>query len=239
MFKISFDKPKQSAFDDFRRYAIQRYERAALVATDKGASSAKVKLRTAMTGARLGRLGNAIGETSDLKKNGAVHRRGASGFSASGIIFVRSKSERTLSTLQAYTEGADIRPVRGRWLWLLSGDFKALVGSGKSRTRLRPGLWQSSGMEARFGPLFTVKSVDGKPLLVVKNATVSASGKSRSAKPRTKTGKVPKNQRAKEFLVVFIAIPNTSRSKRIDVQRIMNEEQALLEQRFNSALGMG
>ena len=54
--------------------SIQQMEQAALAATDKAATELKGEIRGTMQAAGLGRLGNAIGSTSDLKKNGQVKR---------------------------------------------------------------------------------------------------------------------------------------------------------------------
>ena len=81
-------------------------ERAALIATDQAARTALSTLRAQMAGAGLGRLGNAITSTSDLRMSGRVHRRGTEGFSASGIIHLRTANERTVGAIISYTEGA-------------------------------------------------------------------------------------------------------------------------------------
>ena len=48
------------AFDDWYRFAEQRMERAALIATDRAATQGKADVRAAMSSAGIGRLGNAI-----------------------------------------------------------------------------------------------------------------------------------------------------------------------------------
>ena len=50
------------SFNEFRRFAEQRMEKAALIAVDVGRKRALASIRTGMQGAGLGRLGNGLGE---------------------------------------------------------------------------------------------------------------------------------------------------------------------------------
>lgn len=225
-----------AAFSDYYRFAEQRMERAALIATDRAAREATNDIRTAMQASRLGRLGNAIGSTSDLKKGRGVYRVGA-GWRASGVVYARSKSERTLGALESYTRGAEIRPRRGRWLWIPTDEIQRLVGKGGNRRRLEPRMWQSAGLDRKIGPLEPVKSVNGNPLLVVKNVGVSAAGKKRSARSLTKSGRPRKGQVQRAFVVAFIAIPYTSRQARVDIESIVKVAQDQAGNYFFEALG--
>lgn len=220
-------------FAGWRRFAEQRMERAALIATDRAAKEAKTSIRGAMSGAGLGRLGQAIGSQSDLSEGRGVHRYANGGFSASGILYVRSRSERTLGAIDAYTKGADIRPVRSRWLWIPTDNIPRV----SKRYRLTPALWKQNGLDSRIGPLVRVKSINGYPLLVVKNVGVGLSGRSRSAKSLTKRGQPRKGQVEKQFLVAFIGIPYTVRAARIDVDALVAPIVAALPEHFNQALG--
>lgn len=224
-----FDAP----FSDYYRGAIQRFERAALIATDKGRRMALTTLRGQMASAGLGRLGNGISSTSDLERTGAVHRYPDGGFSASGTVFIRSRSARTRGAIEAYTQGANIRPVRGRWLWIATDSIPRLTG----RERMTPELYHRNGFDQKIGPLVLVRGVNGYPLLVVKNASVAESGRKRSARSLTKSGQLRKGQAAKEFIVAFFAIPRTARAARVDVTAIMRQVQAQLPELAMQALG--
>lgn len=215
--------PPRSAFDNFERKSRARLEAAALNATHIAATRAKTMIRSEMASAGLGRLGNAIGSGGDAEKRGSVFRKGA-GFSASGWIHIRTKSERTRGAIDAYTKGADIMPRNGRWLWIPTDDIPARAG----RNKITPGNWIKSGLDKRIGPLVLVRSVNGWPLLVVKNASLSGSGKARSAKALTKTGRLRKGQVARDFIVAFIGIPRTSRQARVDVPAILRTVQQQL-----------
>jgi hypothetical protein len=206
-----------AAFDAFRQAHLQR---ALLAATARGADRLKSRLRRDMQSAGLGRLGNAIGTTSDQADGRGVHDLGGGDFSAWGLVGVRSRSPRTRGAIEAYVGGAEITPKRGRWLWVPTDQVQRLAGGGKGRQRLTPGNWSSSGMDAKVGRLELIRSVDGRPLLIVRNVGVSAEGKRRSARSLTKSGRARKGQIRKEFIVAFIAIPRTARAARIDVSAI-------------------
>ena len=208
----------------------RRCEAAALLATDEAARSATRTIRTAMQGARLGKLGNAIGQTSDLSRKATVHRR-AQGFSASGLVVVRSRSPRTVGAVEAYTQGANIRPVRGRWLWIPTDEAPKRI-RGKAAT---PEAYIAAG--SPLGKLITIKGVNGRPLLAVENVGKSAVG-ARGGRVRTlkKKGGLRKGDRARALAVLFVAIPATSRAARIDVTAAMRAEQAKLPERFERAV---
>lgn len=224
----------KGSLNDYLRSMVKRAESAALKSTDRAAKTAKARIRTEMGSARLGTLGNAFAAKSDLDRGGIQVRYGGNGgFAASGIVYVRTKSERTLGAIQAYTEGADIRPVRSRWLWIATDNIPRVTG----RYRMTPELWVKNGFDQKIGPLVVVRSVNGYPLLVVKNVGLSAAGSRRSAKSLTKRGMPRKGQIEKQFVVAFIGIPFTSRAARVDVHNIIDEVRAELPQMFIEALG--
>lgn len=212
-------------------------EGALLRATQQGARRLKNSIRQAMAGAGLGRLGNAFGDTSDLARGGIQRRYPNGGFSASGTVYVRNKSERTMGAILSYTQGAEIRPVRGRWLWYPSEDILRVAGSRGSRQRVTPGNWSSLGLDSRIGPLTFVKSANGRPLLIVRNVGVGAAGQARSARSLTKRGLPRKGQVQREFVVAFIGIPRTSRAARIDIQALLNQVAGELPALINSEIG--
>lgn len=227
---------RNSVFANVYRFAEQRLENAALIATDRARLIAIERIRSEGAAAGLGRLFNALGSTSDLKRGRGVHRR-PNGFSASGTVFVRSRSKRSIGALKAYTEGAEIRPVRGRWLWFPTDEIVRIAGKKGDRERVTPGNWERFGLDKRIGPLFKVRSVNGYPLLVVKDASVSAAGKTRSARALTKRGSVRRGQVAKAFIVAFIGIPRTARQARIDINAIAESVRGELPALVAQAMG--
>lgn len=224
--------PEGPFFRTFEREAIQRSERAALIATDRAALMAKDTLRQQMRGAGLGRLGNAIGSTSDLKKGGRIKRRGRLGFSASGVVYIRGRSERTHGAIEAYTEGAEILPVRSRWLWIATDQIPARVG----RYRMTPSRYRSGGLEERIGPLVEIKGRNsGERLLIVRNVTTSA--KPRSARRLPRRGGVRAGRELQESVVAFVGIRRTSRQARVDARAIISGIQRSMPELLRKAYG--
>lgn len=220
-------------FADWRRFAEQRMERAALIATDRAAVRAKAEIRGAMAGAGLGRLGQALDATSDLKRGRGVHRYSGGGFAASGAVYIRSKSDRSRGAIEAYTQGAVIRPVRSKWLWIPTDNIPRV----SKRYRLTPALWRENGLDRRIGPLVRIKGSNGYPLLIVRNVGVDLTGRARSAKSLTKRGQPRKGQVQREFIVAFIGIPYTARAARINVDALLAPISGELPALFNEALG--
>lgn len=206
------------AQQEFTRIA----EQMLLDESDRAAMEALAEIRTEMGRAGLGRLGNGIGFTSDKRKGRGVYRRGGS-VSASGIVFIRSKSERTRGTIESYTEGSIIRPRKGKWLWIASDDLPAKAG-GRKGEKMTPALYNKYGYAATIGPLVPVMSSKGTPLLIIRNVGLNAAGKSRSAKSLTKKGLARKGQIAQAFIVAFFAIKETSRQARLNPKAIAAEK---------------
>lgn len=193
-------------------------ENLALDVSDRAARKALTAIRADMAGAKLGRLGQAIGMTSDKAKGRGVYREGDVA-RASGVLFIRSKSPRTVGAIISYTEGAEITPVKGRWLWFPTDDAQRVIGSGAERRRLTPALWRERGLDQKIGPLIRLRSVNGNPILAVKSVAVSqVAGGRRRAKRRLKNGGAPKGTRLAELVVMFVGIPRTSRQARVNVR---------------------
>lgn len=219
-------------FEAYYRGAVQVMEQAALIATDRGRRKALTRLRGEMQAAGLGRLGNAIGSTSDLERGIGVHRRGDGGFSASGTLFIRSGSKRSRGAIEAYTQGAEIVPRRGRWLWIATDEIPRVT----NRERMTPELYRKNGFETKIGPLVQIRGINGYPLLVVRNVGVSEAGRRRSARSLTKSGRPRKGQRARELIVAFVAIPRTTRAARVDPHAILEQTARELPEMWRQAM---
>ena len=219
-----------------RRQSIQRIEQAGLKVTARAASTGKRELRSSMRAAKLAGLAQAIGETSDLARNGRVHRRGADGFSVSGVLYVRSKSERTLGALESYFFGATITPKRGRWLWIASNDLKRRVKGG---FRMTPERYVALGMEQSIGKLeFRPGRAPGEGLLVARRVTTLASGRRGSARAY-RDGRSLRNRRLNEELVLFVGIRRTTRVVRVDPRSIIRAAQQRLPDEMLAELRRG
>jgi len=202
-------------------------ERLAMDVSDRAASKLKSQIRQDMAGAKLGRLGQAITYTSDKERGGQMYRRG--GVSrASGIVYIRSRNPRSVGAIISYTEGADITPKKGRYLWIPTDQAYRIArlpiprtGGGRKSigVRLTPAWWKRT-MESKLGPLFRIMAASGNPVLVVRNVGVSTVG-ARGGKPRSllKSGKARKGDRIAEIVPIFTGIPRTSRQARVNVRQ--------------------
>lgn len=221
-------------FTAYYRNAVQRVEQAALRAVARGGRAATRQMRAAGQAAGLGRLMQAVGDTADTK----VLRRGAEGFSVSSTLAIRTGSPRTRGAIEAYTEGANILPRRGRWLWFPTDEASRVVGSRKTRRRLTPEVYREMGEP--MGPLITIRSINGRPLLAVQNVGKSEVGaRGGRVRPLTKGGRLRKGDRLKTLSVLFVGIPRTSRAARIDTRAILRAVQAELPELFRQEMGRG
>lgn len=209
---------------------------AALAATKKAGRIALNSIRGDMRNSGLGRLPNALGMTSDADKQG-VHRT-AQGFRASGVVFVKGRSERTRGAIESYTVGANIMPKTSRWLWVRTPEIQRIAGAGKARKRVTPGNWKALGMDQKVGPLIQITGPNGRPLLAVQNVGVGGRpGRSGTARSLTKSGRARKHQRRRELVIAFVAIPRTSRAARVNVIQHMTAAQSQLESLFAAEIG--
>ena len=231
MARVIISGPDQSRFRDFEQFCRRKLEQVALQASHEGGRLALSKIRQQMAGANLGRLGNALGSNSDLSEGRGVFRR-ANGFSASSNVHIRSGSERARGAIKSYTEGATIRGVKSPWLWIPATEMQRRVKGG---WRLTPGRWQSSGLEARYGPLFMVPGRHaGEQLLVFKDVTARPYGKP-NFRRIPKSGRIRAGREVRETVVAFVGIRQTSRAARVDVPAIMAEVENALPSLIMSA----
>lgn len=203
-------------------------ERLAMEVSDQAAQKALRNIRSDMAGARLGRLGQAITMTSDKRKGGRLYRQGDVA-RASGIIYIRSKSPRTVGAIISYTEGAQMAAKNpSGYMWYpLDAAFRIarlpIPRHSKGRptigVRLTPSWWRRT-MEPKLGPLFRVRGSDGNPLLVVRNVGVSAvAGVSKRPRSLTKSGRPRKGDVLATIVPIFKGIRATSRAARVFPQR--------------------
>lgn len=236
MMRARLRRPGKGAFAAHRRFAIQRFEQAALIATDRAATDLKNELRTEFSGAGLGRLGMAFGTFSFLGANKRVIRNGQSGFFAGARVIVRTRSERTQGAIAAYSYGADIAPVKkGGWLWIPTDNAPKRIG----KYRITPKRYSESGLTSSIGPLVFIPGRHaGEALLVVKNVTVRSAGRSNPRRlPRS--GRARAGREARDFIVMFVGIKRTARAARVDPFASHQRKRAQLGDYFNTALGGG
>lgn len=208
-------------FAEFRRNCIQRWERASLVATDRAARAGLAAFRSALPG----RLGRALGAGSDLQKGRGVHRFPGGGYRASGWIFIRGRSERTVGAIESATEGAEIAPRKGPFLWLSTDEIPRFAG----RKRMTPALYNASGLASRIGPLVQVPGRHGgESLLIVRSVTVDRFGRKGRARRLPRRGAIGGSRERRDFIVAFVGIRRTSRAALLDARQTIALEQARL-----------
>lgn len=228
-----FEVGRAGQFGEFRRFCIQRLERASLVATDRAARAAAAEIK----GELRGRLGGAITSGSDLRKGRSVHRLGAEGYRASGWVVIRGKpgrqSERTVGAIISATEGAEIRPTHGAFLWISTDEIPRFAG----RYRMTPALYRRSGLESRIGPLVQVPGRHrGESLLIVRNVSVDRFGRRGRARRLPRRGAIGGSRERRDFIVAFVGITNTARTAYVDARQIISLESSRLPEYRSAAM---
>jgi hypothetical protein len=197
MFKVPDFK---AAFAGEARTYRRKREQAAHIATDRASREAQAVLRARMKSAGLGRLGNAVGQTSSLRKKGK---------SPYGVLYAKGGDD-TLAggALEAYTQGVIIRARNRQWLAFQTQAVQRLIG----RRRMTPERYNQSSLVTRLGPLHFRPVKPGLAFLVARNVTLSPKdGRAKAAGKRAPRTRIP----AKE-VVVFVLIRFTRRGKRLD-----------------------
>jgi hypothetical protein len=195
---------------------VPELRRAAHYAADKAIDHAKMLTRAKMASVRLGKLSNAVGTTSSLKK-GRTQKN-----SSWGAIFARGGvNSRANQALMAYTQGALIRPTGGR-KWLAyptkaAGRLARLPiprtsGRGYANFRNQPS--RVRGMQLTF-----VQFSSTRAALVLKNASVS--NKTGKAKPMG--SRLGRGATREGMVVMFWLIRFTTRAARFSQDRIVRE----------------
>lgn len=223
--------PDIDALVAIQKEFTRRAEQMLLDESDQAAKETLDGIRTEMERAGLGRLGNGLGYTSDKKKGRGVYRRGGQ-VSASGIVFIRSGSDRTRGAIESYTDGAVIRSRKGRFMWIATDDIPAKAG----RYRMTPELYRKAGFETRIGPLVPAKSASGTPLLIVRKVGVNAAGAARSARSLTKRGLPRKGQTEVEFIIAFFGITETTRKGRVNPRAIAADRAQHMARRLGTGM---
>ena len=204
--------------DRAKGVSIQRIQGAMLYASDKAAGNVLRKIRA--SGA-IGKFGNVLQKTSD-KDKGQVFKRGGGKFSASGVISLRKKGERTEGALESLTQPrTDILPKKTPWLWFPTAELGIKRIRGKKPT---PALYRAAGFTSRIGPLIQISgSSPNEALLIVRNVQVRQVGRGRPLRG-SRTGVPRAGRENKEFIVAFIGIKKTTRTQKINVPQIVRNE---------------
>jgi hypothetical protein len=191
---------------------------AAIVATDIASVRGRAAVQTKMRGAGLGRLGNAIGQTSTrkLRRSGAVDK-------PFGVMFARNGDESQAGgTLEAYSRGAFISAKRGKWLAIPQRAIPRFINFGGRRLRTTPEIYNASSLVQTIGKLVFIQTSATRAKLVVRKVTLSPKT-GRAARDRGQ--RVRSRVREKE-VVAFRLILNTRRAQRFDKDSEFGREAA-------------
>lgn len=186
--------------DDLHRQVL---EEAAAIAVDRATTGAGGQIRDTIRARGLGRLGNAVGTTSSLKKG---RRTGSNPW---GAIYARGGDDSLAGgALEAYGKGVTINPVKGNYLWFQTKALQRRIGN----RRMTPERYIAAG--SPLGKLIFRRKNSRVVELFVKGVTVSAkNGRARRPGPRSKAQTT--------ISVLFIGIPITTRVQRFDSNQIV------------------
>lgn len=192
------------------------HRRAAIDVTELASKKAQAHIQAKMRSVGLGRLSNAVGQTSAKRK-----RQTDPGRDPYGVIFARGGDDSLAGgALEAYSQGAVIRPKNGAWLAVPTKAAPRFVQAAGKRRRLTPALWATAGLNQKIGRLVFKQIRSDLAILTVRS--VSLSPKSGQAKALGKSGRSRSRIVAKGDVVVFVLIKQTRRAKRFDKDQIIN-----------------
>lgn len=186
--------------------------RAALEVTDLSSKKAQKHTQAKMRSVGLGKLANAVGQSS-----AKIKRQSGTPY---GVIFARGGDDtRAAGAIKAYSEGAAIRPKGDGWLWIPQKTAPRFISAGGKRRRLTPALWTAAGLDTKIGKLMFIPLSSTRALLVVRKVSLSAkTGQAKRLGPRApRTRVVPEGRN----IVVFVGTKLTVRAKRFDQREIV------------------
>lgn len=203
--------PDKRLVREYTRAAARHLAAAGMYATDKGATTAKTRMRQKMQSAGLGKLGYGIRSKSALQKSKLPRSK------SWGVLYASGGDEsRTSQAIFSYATGTTIRAQRRRWLAFPTARLPKKVG----RRKLTPSLYNSSGLVGSIGPLKFVPRSSRLAYLVVEDVRVSKrTGRARKGGRRSKT------LMKRRFVVAFVLIRQTYRGRRFLPVAIMKAQQ--------------
>lgn len=210
---IDVRRPDFSGFRQEGRRFNRAQRRAAVEATDLASRRAQKRIQAKMKSVGLGRLSNAVGQTSAKMKRqlegnpyGAIFAKGGDDSAAGGA-------------LEAYSRGVTIRAKNGEWLAYPTDAVPRIVG----RRRLTPKGYLASGLTSSIGKLIFRRIKPDLALLVVRNVSLSPkTGRAKAlGKGRPRNRVVPEKD-----TVAFVLIRRTRRAKRFDKDVMVRMESA-------------
>lgn len=192
-----------------RRAALARdHRRAAIEATDRASREGRTALQARIRSVGLGKLGNAVGQTSTKRRGGAGDPY--------GVWFARGGDNSLAGgALEAYSRGTTIRP-EGNWLWIPTKAIQRRIKIGAGRYRLTPGRWIGSALEQRVGKLVFRQLSPTKAIFVVQKVSIST----KTGRARAQGKRRSKTQIQTTEIIAFVGVKVTRRAKRFDKDQI-------------------
>lgn len=208
MLKLTERRPNPRAISRPARAFAAAQQRAAHIAVDRASKAGQKRVQQKMKAVGLGRLGNAVGHTSSLRKGRRGERK------PWGVIFAKG-SDNSLAggALEAYSRGTTIRPDDQEWLWFQTTAVPRRIG----RYRTTPARYNASGLATTIGPLQFRRVGRNLAQLYIRNVTVSPkSGRAKARGERKTRTRIPMKE-----IVAFVGIRWTRRAKRFDKDQLM------------------
>jgi hypothetical protein len=205
--------------------AAARYQQdlraAAIIATDRASKDAQRGVQERIRGTGLGRLANAVGQTS-MRREVAALRGPTAQVRAYrlignpyGVIFARGGDDSLAGgALESYARGATIRPGPGKvWLAIPTRAVPKFIRIGGVRRRLTPELYMRSPLMQSIGRLeFRPLAGGDKAIWVIKKVSVSPkTGQAKRMGPRKTRTRIPQKE-----VIAFNGIRVTRRAQRFD-----------------------
>lgn len=208
-------RPDPRAITKFGRKVVAAQNRAAPIAVDRASKVGQKRVQGKMRAVGLGRLANAVGHTSSLRKGRRGDRR------PWGVIFAKGGDDSLAGgALEAYSRGATIRPTDQQWLWFQTDAVPRRIG----RYRTTPARYNASGLATTIGPLQFKRISSNRAILVIRNISISPkTGRAKAMGPRKTRTRIPMKE-----IVAFVGIRWTRRAKRFDKDEIMNAASKLV-----------
>lgn len=194
-----------------RQAWLRDQRKIGLRVTDRAAKVGRQDQQAAMKSAGLGRLGNAIGQTSSLKQGNLGSRD-----HPYGVIFARGGDKsRGGGALEAYAEGALITPEE-EWLAFPTSAVQKYISVGGRRRRMTVSLYNQSNLPNTLGPLVFIQKSATRAVYIINRVTVSP----KTGRARRDTGRKTRTRIRQRSIVAFTAIKQTSRARRWNKIRV-------------------
>jgi hypothetical protein len=114
-------------------------------------------------------------------------------------------------------------PKKAKWLWIATAEL-GIKRAGPRGRKITPALYNAAGYDKKIGPLVRIRgSNPNEALLIVRKVSVSTGGRRSRIRPIPANGRVRGNREARDFIVAFVGIKQTTRTQRFDARALLME----------------